>query len=572
MRNKITYLWLSVLCLVGALSSCTSTPSASKLVPDDATCVLYFDVKEFASQADFEGNDDVTSLFEKALKEGEVGASTRDKIMEIVNNPGKSGIDLSEPMLFFHSPSFTNEVAFVGAMSDDGDFEEFLNVLSKEDACEKVREYSDMKYTSFGRTVVVFDDDFFGITEATWKQRDKGEDMDDAARLVVDEFKSLMKQKKNIADNDQFVEMCGRDGFFKLFVSGYGLSEVEGFERELGPIEEQMGMKFKDYAFIATLGTDNGEILMEAELLACNDKAQEALDKINGQGGTIKGTYLGYVDSNAILTATTSLNGAQYLKSLEKSGILDKMGQPELVQLCKDLVGNFEGDVTLQWNGLNTQYVPTASMYIDAKKDTGVKALGDMLCQSGMAYAPENNKYTISWNLLFGSATPAYDEYSAYDDEFIPDDYTFDSVAVAEEPEPDYMGEDYVEPSAPATATEPGVLFGWKQGAAYLVLGENPTAFAKPKQAANTKDYEGRRAYMRFNPGALMQCAAFDTMRDTEEFKLTKRIVDFFDYAECYTESDTPNRVTLRVVMKDKDNSPLKLLMNEVVKAIKQYA
>lgn len=566
MKSKITYLWLSLLCLVGALSSCSNTPSASRLVPDDATCVLYFDVKELASQADYDGNDDFSSLVEKSLKSGDVGAKTRDKIMEIVGNPGKAGIDLSEPMLFFHSPSFTNEMAFVGAMSDADDFEEFLNALSKEDTCEKVREYSDMKYTHFGRTVVVFDDDYFGFTEATWEQREKGEDMDDAARLVVDEFKSLTKQKKNIADNDQFVEMCGRDGFFKVFVSGYGVSEIKGFEREFAPVEEQLGLKFKDYAFIATLNSDKGELTMEAEVLACNDKAQEFLDGINANGGPIKGTYLGYVDNNAILAATSYMNGGMYLKSLEKSGLFDKLGDPAMTQLVKDLCSNIEGDVTVQWTGLNAQDVPTASMYVASKQDTGIKALGNMLRENGMAYEMESNKFSIPWSLLGGTPAPSYDD--VYYDEFIPDDYAFDSVAVAE---PDYMGED-VAPAAPAaTPGEPGVLFGWKQGAAYVVVGENPTAFAKPKTPANTGDYEGRRSYVRFNPAALLKCAMFDSMRDSEDFRIAKTFIDFFDYAEGYVADDTPNKVTLRVVMKDKENSPLKTLFDEWARLVKKY-
>lgn len=576
MLRKIKQALLLLPLVALLLSSCSGTPDTARLIPKDAVLVVGFNMKDFASQADMGDQEDATATLEKLLKSEDVSAKTREKLLEMWEDPSETGFDLSETMFFFAAESYANHFAIVGGVSDEDDLKDFLEVMAKEDACSKARKYSDLNYSIFGRNVLVFDDDFFVFTEITWQQREKGDDIDDAARLAVDEAKTLFTQKKekSMADNEQFAELCSRDGFMNLFFNGKGLEDNPRTERELAAFEKQTGFRIQDYDILATLATDKDEVVLEAELMGITEAAQQKLEELGKCTQTIQGSYLSYLDANAILTIAFGNDGKAQMDLLNKSGLLGEMCDPECQAIVGELLKNLNGDVAWQLTSLDADGQPEIALYAAADQPDGIRQLGELLVQNHVATMMEPNKYLVPLGSLTGMAGS-----SSYDDSYY-DEYVMDSLAAEEfepdyygaEPEPDYYGS---EPDcdydvAPQPGKDCNGLLGWKQGAAYMVVGTNPMAFQKPAKAIDKAPFENRKFYARYNFAALLKSPPMKALEGSQDADIVVAFLKLFDYVEAYIDAENPNRVGLRIVMADKENSPAKTLFEAFFKELKK--
>lgn len=583
MLRKLKQLLLLLPLVALLLSSCSGTPDTARLIPKDAVLVVGFNMKDFASQADMGDQEDATATLEKLLKSEDVSAKTREKLLEMWEDPSETGFDFSETMFFFASESYANHFAIVGGVSDEDDLKDFLEVMAKEDACSKARKYSDLNYSIFGRNVLVFDDDFFVFTEITWQQREKGDDIDDAARLAVDEAKTLFTQKKekSMADNEQFAELCSRDGFMNLFFNGKGLEDNPRTERELAAFEKQTGFRIQDYDILATLATDKGEVVLEAELMGTTEAAQQKLEELGKNTQTIQGSYLSYLDANAILTMAFGNNGKAQVDLLNKSGLLGEMCDSEYQAIVGELLKNLNGDVAWQLTSLEADGQPGLAFYAAADQPDGIRQLGELLVQNHVATMMEPNKYLVPLGSLTGMTSSSsyndsyYDEYvmdSLAAEEFEPDyygaepDYYADSMAYIYGTEPDY----YAPTAAPQSGKDCNGLLGWKQGAAYMVVGTNPMAFQKPSKAIDKAPFENRKFYARFNVAALLKSPLVKASEGSQDAEIAVAFLKLFDYVEAYIDAENPNRVGLRIVMADKENSPAKTLIETFFKELKK--
>lgn len=591
MLRKIKQSLLLLPLVAALLSSCSGTPDSARLIPKDAIVVMGFNMKDFADQADMGDQEEASATLEKLLKNDDVSAKTREKILELWEDPGMTGFDLSETMFFFVSESFTNNYAFVGGVSDEDDLKDFLDLLAKEDVCTKAHKYSDLYYSVFdGNSLLAFDDDFFVFTPITWEQRSKSDDIDDAARLAVDEVKTLFDQKKekSIADNDQFAELCSRDGFMTLFVNGPGLEDIPQAERELKQIEEKTGIRIQDYDILATLATDKGETVFEAELVGTTEAAQKKLEDLGKYSKTIQGNYLSYLDANAIFTMAFGNNGKDQLDLLNKSGLMGELCDAEYQGIAGELLKNLNGDVALQLTTVEADGQPEFALYAASDKSDGIQQFGEMLVQNNVASMMEPNKFLVPLSSLKNM-----NGGSSYNDSYY-DEYVMDSLAAEEfqpdsnEPElecygPDPDCDEYElnrygpEPDCYADyATEPqsgkdcNCLFGWKQGAAYMVVGPNPTAFQKPGKVIDKAPFENRKFYARFNFAALVKSPLMRANEGSPDADITVAILKLFDYVEAYIDAENPYRLGLRVVMVDKENSPAKTLIEAFFKEMRK--
>ena len=286
-----------------------------------------------------------------------------------------------------------------------------------------------------------------------------------------------------------------------LFVNGPGFEDIPQAERELKQIEEKTGIRIQDYDVLATLATDKGETVFEAELVGTTEAAQKKLEDLGKYSKTIQGNYLSYLDANAIFTMAFGNNGKDQLDLLNKSGLMGELCDAEYQGIAGELLKNLNGDVALQLTTVEADGQPEFALYAASDKSDGIQQFGEMLVQNNVASMMEPNKFLVPLsslkNMNGGSSynDSYYDEYvmdSLAAEEFQPDSNESELECYGPDPDCDeYELNRYgPEPDCYADyATEPqsgkdcNCLFGWKQGAAYMVVGPNPTAFQKARSS-----------------------------------------------------------------------------------------
>ena len=256
--------------------------------------------------------------------------------------------------------------------------------------------------------------------------------------------------------------------------------------------------------------------------------------------------------------------------------------------IAGELLKNLNGDVALQLTTVEADGQPEFVLYAASDKSDGIQQFGEMLVQNNVASMMEPNKFLVPLSSLKNM-----NGGSSYNDSYY-DEYVMDSLAAEEfqpdsnEPELECYGPDPdcdayeldrygPEPDCYADyATEPqsgkdcNCLFGWKQGAAYMVVGPNPTAFQKPGKVIDKAPFENRKFYARFNFAALVKSPLMRANEGSPDADITVAILKLFDYVEAYIDAENPYRLGLRVVMVDKENSPAKTLIEAFFKEMRK--
>lgn len=561
MKQKITYFLLCILCCAGTFTSCSDVPDAAALAPKDAAVVVVMDVKDFLEKSDLGHNEDLQSMMDKALDKEDVSSKATKKIKEYIEDPMSMGFDLSKALVFFAADKsvFENEAALLGCVDDEDNLKEFMNMIAYENDLDKVKESKyDLYYFRDGRSLLVFNDDYFLFTEISWDQySDNGYDAEEATPEALKAISKLFELEKDrsVAENEAFTELCSRDGFVKLFVSGAGLNEIENVQREFEPLEK-MDINLADYALLASLNAEDGEATLEAEVMGLNEKAQAKLAE-QMYLKPIKGTFLNYMDQNAILSAVVGFDGQKVWNVIEEIGKKQGKSFNEDTDMIKQLLNSMQGDMAYQFTNFKDEYNMEMTAYVSSDNADLVHTLQPL---TGAQSVGENkycipsvfgSRYSTSYYEPYDSVAVDYDEYDSYGDYDSYSEYNAYSAETSDNSSSDLM-------------------FGWKDKANYFITGKNPVAFKKPSSPVDEENYKNRMVYVRFNPNALLKADCFEEMRGKEEFSMAKKFCEPIDCVELYVENEHPGKVTLRLVMTEKDTNPLKLIMEKSISILKK--
>jgi hypothetical protein len=108
------------------------------------------------------------------------------------------------------------------------------------------------------------------------------------------------------------------------------------------------------------------------------------------------------------------------------------------------------------------------------------------------------------------------------------------------------------------------LLFGYDKGASYVVLGgKDASAFGKVKKAFQKSDIKGKGIYAFFNFGFLKNIVG--NMNGEDEV-FVNYLISLFDYVEFYNEEGDGGKLLLRLVVKDKNKTPIEVMFENCYK------
>ncbi len=359
-RTSLAFMALIAMMLI---SSCSKMPKTAKLIPDDAAVVVRIDAKTALESSGVASDDESKNKIKQILQKNEFkSAEFKEAVLDIIDNPANLGLDLRDP-LFFYVADDGNDFALVGTVYSKDDFSSFLNKLSKEEECDKVKDNGDFNSFVNRRNILVFNDDAFIFSE-------RSSDADEAdfinklkAKLDTNDAKGTM------AESEYMNDLCKAEGFTQVLVNIKGLASHNKLNEALKMMPADMDIE--KLAYMVCLGVDKDNIFMTCEALTQDEKMKEYFQQ--------SASHIQAIPENLLQYATEE-DAAMYLNfdlqaALKDNNIMDNLlkvlPDGEQKKTAQQVLSAIQGEGVFTFSDLNLEArVPTFSLYIKTKDDS----------------------------------------------------------------------------------------------------------------------------------------------------------------------------------------------------------
>ena len=503
---------MTMLLALVLLASCSKKQGAM-LVPDDAMFVMRFDMKKASEKSGLSGDkSELKDWLKKQVKSAGMDKKMRDKVLDIIDDPTKSGIDFTEPVFIYASATDMNDadVAFVASMASKGDMVDLLKTI---DEVELEDADGGIKYCQLDPTAaIIFSDDwFFG---------GKVDDVDD----MIETLKERVAGKGTLEGNKAFEQMCSKNSIAQFLFMGEGFENIfknvpDGKEalyqmREILP----ENVELKDFAALADFDMNPGEMTLTSEAIAltkeCEDYMQETYTWLKPIGDDLT-KYI----SDKGLSLFINLDAKKYLDNISKmvsgSGIDD-----ETLEMLKGIADNLDGTLALDLYGIEDSN-PLVKFYLGTKN-------ADLI--------------NLVMQQIGGDQESSEIEKTGENQYLIPTNYDYD-----------WDSEDF---TAVPTAW---AAFGFENGQTYFST-DKDNIFTTPSEKYPTKEIKGKGIYLRFNADFFNQVA---DQANPSARMVCKALGGIFDCAEGYVSDK--NVCVFRIAMKDKKKTPVEAISDIVM-------
>ncbi len=328
MKNKFLLLYLLLTLLT--LSSCRKT-EYTHAIPADAAAVISVDMKSIAIKSGI--NDKENTVLKQhlsdALKNG-LNSETSDRLAKILENPSKSGFDLTEPVYAYSAKEFDNETVIDLCVGDRGDLNSTVEDLAKSQLCSPPEETDHYKFTIvMGKAVLAYNRGTALLVPT------KG-GMTDKIRTALDKVMQYKKEESFCTDKafDALKERKGDVNFY--------ISLKEGMSSTMASCINNITTKTPTagLAFIGDVTFNNGLISMKVEKYGPH-KPDNSMKPINN-------AVLSHFPQHLPIMFTLGIDGAKTYKMLSSESSL---GIDELdIPLLQKLFDSIHGDLTIGYN------------------------------------------------------------------------------------------------------------------------------------------------------------------------------------------------------------------------------
>ncbi|MEM6725290.1 MAG: DUF4836 family protein, partial [Bacteroidota bacterium] len=339
---------VGILCFLGlslVFTSCKEKKGSgvSSYIPEEGTFMVFsIDFQNIMEKADYE-NVKTLDFFKDAIEEVK---EESELLVEIMNDPRKSGIDLAQDAyIFVEFEEITEEdpkgaMGFVAALADKNQFEKVLKESPEPIPFVKGNGYTrlaDDENEEFG---MAWNDEVLFIGARF------SDDMDRPAGPLLDEF--FAKKQSSIAKNSAWKALSAEDHDIAQFVNFDPI--FEAMEDELSTQLALFGIEekdLKDNYITAFTDFKNGEVYSETGYFL-----QPALTKDINMffKDEVKTDFAKYVPNNgqmAYMTFGLDIRGVEQV--LKEKGMLGlaNMQMAQLGLTSEDLSKGFGGDIML---------------------------------------------------------------------------------------------------------------------------------------------------------------------------------------------------------------------------------
>lgn len=498
--KKISFLMMTLAAIL-LLASCSKKQSGM-LIPDDAVVVMRFDVSQFSEKCGLSGdNADMKKWLEDQIKDSGLDKDMSDKLMAIVEDPTKSGLDLTEPFYFYVAGKDKDnvEAALVGTMASQGDLTDLLNALANLADEESVKENNDgVKYMDFGDSKLIYTNEWFFAGNA-----------DDIESTV----KTLMKRiggEGSLDGNEAFETMCDKDGVAQVLYLGSGMSHLNNHEikKAIKDMEKTWGkdLKLEDYAIVADLELNKGETLLTSQSIFMSKAWKDYSDQYLKILKPISDEQVKLISGDG-LSFFLNLDSKDLYSQVEKTAKLYDVDD-QMLEIIRKVCDALAGTASFDLFDFAEDGTPKFTLYVGTKNADLIDLAKEKLFADDIAEEISDNEFSF---------VSSYDyEYDEAKDEF--------------------------------TKTPKGQsIIGYKNGQSFIAFNQKE-AFQAPAKSYPASEIKGVGFYVRFNFDLLDKIAEKNGGNEVMGI-----ISGLFDTAEAYCQKDGSSVISLKTDDKDKN-------------------
>ena len=281
---------------------------------------------------------------------------------------------------------------------------------------------------------------------------------------------------------------------------------------------------FYESDVIMALNVSKGEASYVCTFDPGTDEAKKYYDKMCESAGEIKGTFLKYIDKDALMAAAMNFNGKKYIE-LQDEQLNNILGQISMQNAgeIKDLIKTINGDFTI---------------------GIGSKLLGSKKVPEMKIYGSTDNNKLVNYiaEMSNGDMVKSGDGWMI---KMTESDYT--------EVNGSY---DWVEKEIGQAS------LGYKDNVSYFTISEKGNdAFKASGNAIDKSDFKGNKFYMRLNFAPMLKMKEVEEMLGSMgEGEIIRDVIKEINYAEMTVENNY--KAEIRLVMNDKDHTPIAIAID----------
>lgn len=534
-----------------------------KFIPRDAVSVTRFDTKQILEQSGVAENKDFKNLLKKALKQGDLRSSVRHKIEDIIDNPEDLGIDLREPVyMYVNIEDKKPEVGLVTALHSGRKFGNFLKELSEE--------YSELEpEEKDGYNYCEFDNEALMIWKSNWllvRSMSKKDDVKD----VIEELEKRF-------DRDESETPRAHKGFLQLeqsaalvqsYVSGEQIEDaaagpMHGLDRNVKKFMHSLS----NVSVLFELGSTESALNLDVTPIAENEDGAAALAELKESfGKDVKGSFLKYVEDDALAFLATSIDGTKIWKELKKQFKEAGMDtSDESFEMVKRVFESLKGDVTFAFEDFDKDNIE-AHLFAQLSSPDALASLLSNLGNLGLSQTKEN-EYFMPYDFsqiteeVFRSRSYVEEDYAAVDSVMSDDDIEAlmaDSAAIDES-----------EATPAGGGSKSGIGVGIRDGKCfYAASGKNFSAFKTKSKPVNPDQLKGNKLYGHVNFVKLGDILEDLPGMDDSEARVGLNFLKLFKNSDIFINEDA--QLKINVTMKRDKESALAQIVDYFLKIVEE--
>ena len=355
--------------IIVAMSSCSKIPKCVSMLHDNPVAVMRIDVRQLADKGEL--SKEKESL-ENSLSD--LSKEAQEKIKEVLDDPVNLGLDLRDPL--FLSVDENGSFRVVGTIYDADDFKDFLVAISK-DAGFEVKEKDGLQVVALDGAQLAFDNDCFLVS---------GADAD---------LRKVFEGVGTLADDNDFNEMCAREGDVQVLVYG------EAFADALD-VPQEAADRLKNMSMLYDLVFNQGEIVQTWQALFKDDAARKRFENYTAMAGDIKGDYAQHFSKNGFVVFG-NIDGEKFYELLNKLGALKTVSQEFDIPVgdLTNVLKSIKGDCAFGINEMGRMGTGNGAFYLSMGSDKILQLIPDEL--RGEMKQTGTNQYEVDADGMMAS-------------------------------------------------------------------------------------------------------------------------------------------------------------------------
>lgn len=512
-----------ILLAVALFCSCESKPKGAMLLPEDAQVVACIDVEKTVEASELGGDRQFKEKVRNSIKQMGLSRMMEKQITDIVEDPSTTGIDFKEP--FFYAVLDINRMlfAFTGSLNDSEKFESLLRTtmteMSGDSALKTTVTDPNVKFAHIdGDAFILFDNDGFIICNKNYDEDEAG---------FVEYMAKQFSEEKNYSQTKGYDMLMDENGIAKMHIACGKILASQNMKMSLDRLPAETKKKidlFYESDVIMALNVSKGEASYVCTFDPGTDEAKKYYDKMSESAGEIKGTFLKYIDKDALMAAAMNFNGKKYIE-LQDEQLNNILGQISMQNAgeIKDLIKTINGDFTIGINSklLGKNKVPEMKIYGSTDNSMLVESIAE-------TNSNDMVKNGDRWIIKLTES-----EYTNVNGSY-----------------------DWIEKEI-GQAT-----LGYKDNTSYFTISEKESdAFKASDNAIDKSDFKGNKFYMRLNFAPMLKMKEVEEMLGSmSEGEIVRDVIKEINYAEMTVENNY--KAEIRLVMNDKDHTPIAIALD----------